>query len=167
MYPLILCIAILAAFGFVRAPRGWAKLEGIVFGGIIGAAVGLLDGLVFSALTPRHDVVYEPETMVSMRTTDGVGGTFVWGTGSIGGETFYNFMIKQKDGSITPRSVKANSLVAIIEDESLKNSGFWRTTFNESDKTSALYNWGFYGKEIVRQEFRVPVDTVIQSFKVQ
>lgn len=170
MYSIYLCAGIAAVVGLFLAPRGLAKLAGIGAGSIIGGVVGVIVGLIISAATPRHDVVYGPATMVSMRTTDGVAGTFVWGTGGIRGETSYNFMIKQQDGSITPRSVTADSLVAIIEDESLKDAGYWRTTFNEPDKDSALYKWGIGHRDyerIVRQEFRVPVGTVVQTFKVQ
>ncbi len=105
-----------------------------------------------------------------MRTTDGATGTFVWGTGGISGETSYNFMIVQPDGSITPRSVPADSRVAIIEDESLHGVGYWRTTQRELDPNSPLYNWGTghrFRENVVRQEFRVPVGTVVQTFKVQ
>ena len=170
MYSIYLFAAIGVVVGLFVAPRGMAKLGGLAVGGVVGFVVGIIAGLIVSACTPRHDVVYGPATMVSMRTTDGVSGTFVWGSGSIHGATSYNFMIKQQDGSITPRSVAADSLVAIIEDESLKDAGYWRTTFNEPDKDSALYKWGIGHRDyvrIVRQEFRVPVGTVVQTFKVQ
>jgi len=167
---MLLLGAIGIVVGVIVAPRGLAKLLGIVMGGVFGAIVGVILALIIAAAIPRHDVVYGPATMVSMRTTDGVTGTFVWGTGGIHGETSYNFMIKQQDDSITPRTVTADSLVAIIEDDSLHGVGYWRTTFNEPDKNSSLYSWGLGYRDyqrIVRQEFRVPVGTVVQAFKVQ
>ncbi|MCC7530509.1 MAG: hypothetical protein IT342_18440 [Candidatus Melainabacteria bacterium] len=171
MYSIYLCAAIGIVIGFGVASRTTgAKLGGIVGGGVIGAVVGLIVGLFVSIATPRHEVTYGPSTMVSMRTTDGVTGTFVFGTGGIRGETTYNFMIKLQDGSVTPRSVPANSLVAIIEDESLAGVGYWRTTYRESDPGSILYKWGIGHSDsdrVVRQEFRVPVGTVVQTFKVQ
>ncbi len=171
MYTISVLAAIGAVAGLSIGPKGiGGKAFGIGVGTFIGAVVGVFAGLAIAAATPRHHVVYGPATMVSMRTTDGVTGTFVWGTGGIHGETSYNFMIKQQDGSITPRSVTADSLVAIIEEESLQGVGYWRTTFNEPDTDSVLYRWGIGHsdyKRIVRQEFRVPVGTVVQTFKVQ
>lgn len=58
----------------------------------------------------------------------------------------------------------------LIEDPELKDVGYWRTTIRECDPNSSLYNWGIFLKErerYVRQEFRVPVGTVVQQFKVQ
>jgi len=170
MYTVILLAAIGVVAGFCIAGKGTAKLAGIGFGAAVGAFIGLFVGLGVTSFTPKIDVVYGPATMVSMRTTDGVAGTFVWGTGGIHGESSYNFMIKQADNSITPRSVTADALVAIIEDESLKGIGYWSTTYREPDPSSALYNWGTghrKAKELVRQEFKVPVGTVVQTFKVQ
>ena len=170
MYSIILLAVIGTIVGLIVAPRGWSKLMGLGIGCVIGGFIGAFVGLAIAAAIPRHDVVYGPSTMVSMRTTDGVAGTFVWGTGGISGETSYNFMIKQEDGSITPRSVSASSLVAIIEDDSLTGVGYWRTTFNEPDTASSLYKWGVGLRDyerVVRQEFRVPVGTVVQGFKVR
>lgn len=137
----------------------------------IGAVVGLFVGLiVFSSLVPMKDVVYGPGTLVAMRSSDGVSGTFVWGSGSIGSSVTYNFLQKMDDGSMSPRSVPANDLVALIEDPELKNTGFWRTTINEVDKTSALYKWSIGASDrnrTVRQEFRVPVGTVVQQFSIK
>ncbi len=170
MYSIYLFAAIGLVVGFFIGDPGVWKLIGLGVGCVFGGVVGLIVGLAVSACTPRTSVVYGPATMVSMRTSDGVTGTFVWGTGGFRGETSYNFMIKQQDGSITPRSVPANSLVAIIEDESLKDVGYWSSTYRELDPKSALYNWGIGHsdyKDLVRQEFRVPVGTVVQTFKVQ
>ncbi len=170
MNSIYLLAAIGSVVGFFVADRGFYRLLGLGIGCVIGGVVGLIVGLAVAGFTPRADVVYGPSTMVSMRTTDGVVGTFVFGTGGIRGETSYNFMIKMQDGSITPRSVPANSYVAIIEDPSLTNVGYWTTTMREPDPQSFLYNWGFGHSDyqrVKRQEFRVPVGTVVQTFKVQ
>ncbi len=77
-------------------------------------------------------------------------------------------MQKLSDGSMTPGSVPADSLVRIIEDESLKGTGTWTTTVDEADKKSPLYNWTLFSSDsnkYVRQTFRVPVGTVVQTFR--
>lgn len=172
MYLVTLCAVIGVLVGLIVAPRFDGKrLFGAGIGGVVGVFVGLFGGLAVANYVPTHDVVHDPATMVSMRTADGVTGTFVWGTGGIQGQTTYNFMIKQADGSISPRSVPADSYVAIVEDPSLTNVGYWRSTYRGMDRSSPLYNWATGGStrryELVRQEFRVPVGTVVQTFKVQ
>ncbi len=142
-----------------------------IFGPLLGAVAGLMVALiVVSNFVPMKDTVYGPGTLVAMRSSDGVSGTFVWGSGSINSSVTYNFLQKMDDGSMSPRSVPADSLVAIIEDPELKNTGFWRTTIREADKTSPIYKWSIgagVNNRTIRQEFRVPVGTVVQQFSIK
>jgi hypothetical protein len=158
---------IIAAFG----ERSWGKfLAGGIVGPCAGAFVGFICAIVIGAFVPMKDTVYGPGTLVSMRSSDGLSGTFIWGSGSVNSTVTYNFMQRMDDGSLSPRSVYANDLVRLIEDPELKDVGYWRTTIRECDPNSALYNWGIFLKErerYVRQEFRVPVGTVVQQFKVR
>jgi hypothetical protein len=170
MNTIYLLAAVGLVIGFFVADKPLQKVVGIVIGAVIGGAVGAFLALIVAAATPRAEVVYGPATLVSMRSSDGMSGAFIFGSGSFGSETTYNFMIKKDDGSMTPRSVYANSAVAIIEDPSLTNIGYWTTTMREPNPESFLYNWGLGHKDyqrVVRQEFRVPVGTVVQTFKVQ
>ncbi len=70
---------------------------------------------------------------------------------------------------MVPGSVPANGLLLLIEDPTLKNVGYLTITMREADRTAPLYNWAIdtnYLTEIVSQEFRVPVGTVVQSFHI-
>ncbi len=52
----------------------------------------------------------------------------------------------------------------------MKGVGYRRTTIREPITGSALYRWGIGHRDYdtdVRQEFRVPIGTVEQNFKVQ
>lgn len=145
-------------------------------GTLVGVSVGTLTGL-FTALfighylVPVADVVYGPAPLVAMRSSDGTSGTFVWGSGSVGSTVNYNFLQKMDDGSLAPRSVPADYLVRLIEDPELSNIGYWRTTIREADKMSLLYNWSLNANEgrrtVIRQEFRVPVGTIVQGFSIK
>jgi hypothetical protein len=138
-------------------------------GSFIGAILSILVGGIIAVNTPTRDVVLGPATLVSMRTSDGVTGAFIFGSGSIESSSKYNFMMKMDDGSLAPGWVFSDSTVRIIEDKSLEGVGYWRTTVREVDTESALYNWGLLHRSrvTIRQEFRVPVGTVVQGFKVQ
>lgn len=133
--------------------------------------MGLIAGLVIGGcFVPKHDVVYGPGTLVAMRSSDGVTGTFIWGSGSISSQTTYNFLQKMDDGSMVPGSVPADRLVHLIEDPDLKNVGYWRTTKREADPASPFYQWSIGahdGDRVIRQEFRVPVGTVVQQFSIK
>lgn len=169
MYSIYLVAAIGIVIGLIVAPRGWSKLGGFAIGGIIGGVVGLIVSMVVSEFVPEREVVYGPATLVSMRSSDGLSGTFIWGSGSVGNRTTYNFMMKLEDDSLTPGSVDANSLVRIKEDSTLTNVGYWTQTRLEPDTTSEVYKWALVvgSGRIIREEFRVPVGTVVQTFKVQ
>lgn len=171
-------VILFAAVGFVYglrvASKGNITLANYIQGGalcsLIGGVLGLLGGVIIGTLVPSTDVVYGPVRLVAMRSSESISGTFIWGSGSIGSHTSYNFMRRMEDGSMVPGSVPADGLVRLIEDPELHNTGFWTTTISEADKTSPLYHWavGLNDKrQVLRQEFRVPVGTVIQQFNIK
>lgn len=144
------------------------SLVGIVIGGFIGIAIAA--GIGVSGAKVQK--VYGPATLVSIRSSDGVNGAFIWGSGSIGSETSYNFMLKLDDGSLTPRKVPSNSLVFFIQDPELKDIGYWRTTVEVDDLTSpkcTKWSWGICSptETYIRQEFRVPAGTIVEQFSVK
>ena len=174
MNSILLGLGLGLLIGAVIGLRCEKKLSALALGGgfgaIIGAVVGVIGGLIVSAFGPKHEVVYGPATLVAMRTADGVSGSFVWGSGSINSRVTYNFLYRNKDGSLTPGQVIADSSVHIIEDASLQGVGCWSSTYTEADTTKAIANWGLGihdEDQVIRQEFRVPVGTVVQSFSVK
>lgn len=145
----------------------FGTILGIVIGGVIGLVAALFIGGV---LLPMRDVVYGPAPLVSMRSSDGINGSFIWGTGSVNSQLTYHFLQRKEDGSMSPRSVPATEEVHLIEDAELSNTGFWTTTMSEPDKTHWLYKWSAATRDrikVVRQEFRVPSGTVVQQFNVR
>jgi hypothetical protein len=163
---MILCVLAGLVIGIIRASLGYRSVENY-FGGAFdgfagGAIVGIIGTLVLSEMMPMHDVVYAPRTLVSMGSSDGISGTFLWGTGSIGNSETYKFLERMEDGSMVPGSVLVDSRVHLFEDSELKNSGSLIITVNEPDKSSLLYRWDLGGgfKTVVRLEFHVPAGTV-------
>lgn len=174
MLTIMLCTVFGLSHGIVTASFGPREIYkyafSMIFGISFGAVVGLLTAIIICTLVPTRDVVYGPGKLVAMQSSEGVTGTFVWGFGNIGNRTSYNFMQRMEDGSMVPASVPADGLVHLIEDPELKNVGFWSTTMREADPTSRLYDWAIGASNrttIVRQEFRVPVGTVVQQFSIK
>lgn len=166
MYSMILG----AVIGAVLGSLGFISVGGPV-GAIVGFFIGaVLATLVFPEILPMKIVVSKPIKLVAMRSSDGVSGTFVWGTGSINNSTVYNFMQLLEDGFMVPSSLPANHLVHLIEDSDLQKTGSWTTSKTVADPNSALYRWAMFTghrTQIVRQEFRVPVGTVVQQFNIK
>ena len=74
------------------------------------------------------------------------------------------------EGALKATFNSTDGLVHLIEDPELKNTGFWSTTIREADQSSPLYPWAIGTGDrtrTVRQEFRVPVGTVVQQFNIQ
>ena len=106
--------------------------------------------------------------LVAMRSSDGVSGSFVWGTGTIGGAIVYTVYIKNGDGSMTPWRIYADANTRIIEDASLQNKGTWRRTELVRDETSPLTKWAPISyRRGIYDTITVPVGTVVQSFSVK
>ncbi len=141
-----------------------------IWGSLCGAIAGAVIAFIIGMTMPMRVVVSHPETLVAMRSSDGVAGTFLWGSGTIKNQVNYNFMLRMKDGSMAPHTVPADKAVRLIEDPELKNVGYWRTTTREPDTSSELYKWSIFSSDrtrIIRQEFRVPVGTVVQQFNIK
>jgi hypothetical protein len=177
MYTLYLAIFIGATLGLITAIMGAdddgpAKLLVYVIGTAIGAIpgtfVGGVIGLIVLNFVPQHQVVYGPTTLVSMRSSDGVSGTFLLGSGGINSQMEYNYYVRNDDGTFTPYHQPANGLVRITEDKTLKDVGYWTTIMKEYDQSASISAWalGLNDRTILHQDFRVPVGTVVQSFNV-
>ena len=109
-----------------------------------------------------------PEVEGTMGQLDG--GIYLVDQATFVGVHQWNFLQRMDDGSMVPGSVPADGLVHLIEDPELKNTGFWSTTIREADQSSPLYPWAIGTGDrtrTVRQEFRVPVGTVVQQFNIQ
>jgi len=172
MYTIILggSIVFLVAFFCTR------KFEGNLVTAFCYGGVGVLLGCLFSAIIaqglgeflPYKNVTYGPSTLAAMRSSDGLSGTFVWGSGSIGQTMRYNFYVRNDDGSLTPCSAEANSAVRIIEDPSLHDVGYWTQVRSERDRSGlfAKFTIGSGESTIVQQTFQVPKGTVVQDFSL-
>jgi hypothetical protein len=174
MYTIILCAVIGLIIAVIFTKRGDREKSDYIFTAIVGPVYGgvagmIIAGIVICGQVPMKNVVFGPIELVAMRSSDGASGTFVWGSGSISNQTTYNFLQRSEDGSMVPGSVPADGRVHLIEDPDLKDTGFWRTTFVTADTASPLYNWAIATGDrayILRQEFRVPVGTVVQQFNI-
>lgn len=175
MYSIYLFAVIGIVHGVIWAYRyngshGFERFFRLAMSTMCGAAAGFLLSGFLSPAVPTVNVVGEPVTLVSMRNQDGLTGSFIFGSGAINSSMSYNFLMKQKDGSMAPGSVYANEVVRLIEDPELKNVGFWQTTTRKPDPSHWLYNWTIFHSDknrVVRQEFRVPVGSVIQQFNIR
>jgi hypothetical protein len=141
----------------------------------LGAVIGTLLAAFLANFVSYHNAVYENGALVAMRNTQGLQGTFVIGTFGLSGHgelkstQQYNFLLRVEDGSMVPHSMIADTLVHLVEDESLKDVGYWTTTYYEPNPDSALFNWAMHDasdRSVVRQEFRVPAGTVVQNFEI-
>lgn len=137
------------------------------FGGFL---FGALIAIFICDLAPKKEVVYGPIPLVSMQTVDGVSGAFILGTGDIQSGAFFRFLVRNKDGSLSPYSVTADTRVRLVEDPQLKEIGYWTSTFLEIDPNSCLYSWAIGNgdhRKLLVHEFRVPTGTIIQKLSVQ
>lgn len=144
---------------------------GAIIGFFLGGFVGWLTAVFFVAndLPMREEVVYGPIKLAAMHSSDGLSGSFVWGSGSFNNRTYYNFLKIMEDGSMVPDSVPATGRVHLIEDQSLKDSGFYTIKMRVVDRTSPLFNWALqtsFRADSERYEFRVPVGTIVQKFTI-
>ena len=163
VFAITLVITFKGKIGAFLAASIFGPLDGFVIGMVIALAIG-------SIMLPTKTVVYGPGTLVAMRSSDGFSGTFIWGSGSIGSSSTYNFMQRMDDGSLKPGFIYVDETVRVIEDPELKDVGYWRTTMTEADRSSPWSAWSLGQNsmsKVVRQEFRVPKGTVVQEFKIK
>jgi hypothetical protein len=179
MYTIFLLSALGMAGGFklcfYKNKEGTSDYINPTLGAIACTGLGAILGTfiafwVVEPAVPRKDVVYGPAKLVAIRSQDSLSGSFIFGYGSISSDSRYNFVQRMDDGRMVPGSVPADGRVQLIEDPELKNTGSWSTTISEPDKSSPLYPWSI-GAEInsrtVRQEFRVPVGTMVKQFNIE
>lgn len=174
MYTILLTVGLAFVFGIMNAKKSNRGLRDYVMNCTFFPLAAAIISIVVSIglipdLIPTKLRTGEPQTLVSMRSADGIGGAFIWGSGNLASEVHYNFMLLNKDGSMTPHSVAASNLVRFIEDPNLKGVGYRTTTFEEPDPASSWNNWAIVPPSktrIVKEEFRVPVGTVVQQFKI-
>jgi hypothetical protein len=134
----------------------------------LSIAIAVTGGYIFE---PKRNVVYGPFTLASMRTADGLMGSFILGSGSIESTSTYHFMMQNDDGSLIPKQVAVDGLVHIKEDPALKNVGYWSQTRKEVDRTARVCRWVICESDkwdiVLSNDFRVPVGTVVHNFAAQ
>lgn len=178
MYTIITALAVSLIIAVVKRWRNRKQYQGLfedfalsaVPHALCGAIIGIALAGMISFVTPLHKVTSAPITLVAMRSADGMSGTFIWGSGTMGSAHTYNFMMLQADGTLVPGSLAADGLVHIAEDRSLMGEGTWTTTVVKVDETSFIYHWSLLSRDksfTVRHDFRVPPGTVTQQFSVK
>lgn len=94
-------------------------LDRIVYAGmsaVLGFFIGsLLLGVIISEMAPRVSQNTSTVNIVSIRTGDGVEGTFFLGTGTINGYPMYTYFRQQSDGGYVQETIPAHSTV-VYED---------------------------------------------------
>ena len=151
--------------GFAVTQALFSAFAGLVLFGLFGTMFALLVG----CNVPKKYVVQPPIELAAMSSEDGSVGVISRSSSIDSGNT-YNFLQLQKNGIKVPGSVPADDRVEVIQDPNLKNTGIWLTTVLKPDPSSPLYPWSIGQQlltESVRQEFRVPVGTVVQQFNIK
>jgi hypothetical protein len=178
MYTVITALAVSLIIAVVKRWRNrkqYARFfQEFAFTAVPYALCGIIIGIVLAGIisffTPLHKVTSAPIKLVAMRSADGMSGTFIWGSGTMGSAHTYNFMMLEADGTFVPGSIAADGLVHIAEDRSLLGEGTWTTTAVKVDETSAIYRWSLLSTDksfTVRHDFRVPPGTVLQQFSMR
>lgn len=138
-----------------------------IISGALGCVVGSVVAIGINTTLARSEITEQVTNLVSMRTTEGLSGSFILGGGGVNSRTVYKFLKKNDDGSFTPGEISANYLVRIYEEESLHDSGYKQTVYSVIDDASPWANWALTSKRIVRHEFHVPKGSVRQGFSVE
>ncbi len=125
--------------------------------------------LVLKGYVP-HRVVSTEYELAAMRTTDGIEGSFVLGSGSVGSFMRYHVYIKNSDGSVSPNTISVYENVRIKEDQDLKNVGYWTRTVWKYDYSTFIAHWVVQlpdAETLISNELKVPAGTVVHSFAAQ
>jgi len=154
--------------------REYKSISEYVFNTVLYAMFGAIAGIVLvmilGEIAPVREVTSKPIELVSMRSVDGSVGTFVLGSGGVDTETSLHFYYRDTDGTMVPGSVPADDTVHITEDQNLKNVGYWDTVNLEYNVSPAFAKWlprRPLSATPVRQEFRVPVGSVVHDFSAR
>lgn len=177
MYGLYLAIALYAAYTIIvtvpmHRQDKLAGRRGNLTPNVMVPMIVLLFTLLFGNLLgdriiPAKQVVSQSRTLVSLNSANSVSGTFVWGTGSIGGSSSYEVYVQNADGSKSPYSIFRSPLVRIFEEDNLKDTGTWTEFKHVADEDSTAAKW-FFSRPYFhtdRIELHVPRGTVRQDFK--
>jgi len=176
MYTIILAIFVGLLFGAKMVGKNLRpkkQIEGIEACGLVftcgigGVLVGLFLAMAVGNFVPRHIVESKSVELVSLTSAEGISGSFLFGSGYIGAGGSYHFLYRNADGTVTPGTVTADSLVRITEVQD--DHAGWRTLTSEPDPASRWKSWALFSKTdtyVTAQEFHVPVGTVAHGFSV-
>jgi len=143
------------------------KPSGFLIGAFIGMLLSIFIGSQFSY---TENYVASNITLASVRTTEGVEGAFIFGSGRIGDVERLSYFYVNKSGSLSPGSVKADERVHVVQDPSLFNEGFLRTIKRRREASLWVRCFGLFEQDrdpVVEQNFRVPVGTVMGNFSLK
>jgi hypothetical protein len=133
-------------------------------GGVIGVLMG---GVIASCLGSVYQTAESPlpkEELISMRSSEGLTGSFVFGTGSIQDTSSFKFYVKNANGSFSKKSLAADDKVQIFEDQP-EGVGY-RQTFVSVCENVRYPHWVVCEQHTIRHELHVPKGSVVQSFTV-
>ncbi len=170
MYTILLCVflGLLISGYLTRENDTLTKFLGVVCGWVAGVIIGAFAAAMITAfLLPKYESPDPQIELVSLRSANGVNGSFIFGSGGINSETKYSFLMKNADGSMTPGEIHANHRVRIFEENELAYRGYWVKVYKVNDQSSALTSWAFNSKRFVRHEFHVPVGSVRHGFSFE
>lgn len=159
----IIC-AILAVLGVMVSERkSKPGLSAYFVTGLIGIVFGLIVSLVLGALVPEQFVYRSTTKLASLRSNDGVRGSFWLGSGHIGTTPYY-FFYKEAGGGYQPGQVAVeNYNVTVIEEG--RTDGELRTYVTECSRSMRWFV--ICGEPRVRYEFHVPEGSLKRGFAVQ
>jgi hypothetical protein len=145
-------------------------LVGVV-GAAMGSALGLLTAIYIGTFNSTvQEQTSAPVPLVAIGNGGGTTGAFLLDSGTVQSGHTYTFYFRNGDGSLSSEEVVANHPVHIIEDKNLSDTGYWTTTSSKTVLNSDpwLQDWAAvdHDEHIVRQDFHVPVGTVVQHFKL-
>jgi hypothetical protein len=146
----------------------FAMIEQSVVALFICGIIGVLTASGLRELIPNKRFEVGPAILVSMRSSDQIAGSFVHGSGTMGGAMTYHFYIRNRDdkGTISPRQISASSNIKIDQDPSLKEIGYWTSIVQAKDNSHWLSPWAFVSDrpEVVEQHLRVPAGSLTLDF---
>ncbi|MCA9818735.1 MAG: hypothetical protein KC652_26760 [Cyanobacteria bacterium HKST-UBA01] len=113
----------------------------------------------------RIEVNRGPIELAAVKTSTGISGAFVLGSGSVSSISYYRVLVRNQDGSVTPHQIPVDSNLRIIEDKTLSGVGYWSWTNLEPHE--GTYRWTARPPiKKIRNELRVPEGSIVYSFEV-